>query len=84
MVGTFSLGSFVLLVEYSGRLFRNGEAGISSGVRDVLERLGRNPEFWYEMMKTNQLRGCIFAAKAELVKNVVKKRGVRTAGLCPQ
>ena len=78
----------MLLVEYTGRLFRNGKARISSGVRDVLERLGSNPEFCYErikkMMKTNQLRGCFFAAKPEAVQKLAKKRGVRTANLCPQ
>jgi len=88
MVGTFSLGSYVLLVEYTGRLFRNGKARISAGARDVLERIGSNPEFWYErikkMLKTNQLRGCFFASKAEVMKDAVEKRGIRTANLCPQ
>ena len=88
MVGTFSLGSYLLLVEYTGRLFRNGKARISAGAKDVLERLGSNPEFWFErikkMLKTNQLRGCFFGTKAEVVKEAAKKRGVRTANLCPQ
>lgn len=88
MVGTFSLGSYVLLVEYTGRLFRNGKARISAGARDVLERIGSTPEFWYErikkMLKTNQLRGCFFASTAESMKDAAKKRGVRTANLCPQ
>ena len=88
MVGTFSLGSYVLLVEYTGRLFRNGKARISAGVKDVLERLGSNPEFWSErikkMLKTNQLRGCFFASDAETIKEAAKKRGKKTPNLCPQ
>jgi len=78
----------VLLVEYTGRLFRNGKARISAGARDVLERIGSNPEFWYERikktLKTNQLRGCFFASKHEVMKKAVEKRGIRTANLCPQ
>jgi REP element-mobilizing transposase RayT len=88
MVGSFSLGSYVLLVEYTGRLFRNGKARMSTGVKDVLERLGSNQEFWYErikkMLKTNQLRGCFFATKSESFKAAAQKRGMRTANRCPQ
>lgn len=88
MVGTFSLGSYVLLVEYTGRLFRNGKARISAGARDVLERIGSSPEFWFarieKMLKTNQLRGCFFASKTEVMHDTTKKRGMRTANLCPQ
>jgi hypothetical protein len=71
-----------------GRLFRNGKARMSIGVKDVLERLGSNQEFWYErikkILKTNQLRGCFFATKSESFKAAAQKRGMRTANLCPQ
>jgi hypothetical protein len=36
----FSLGSYLLLVEYTGRLFRAGKAVISGELAGVLERLG--------------------------------------------
>ena len=88
MVGSFSLGSYVLLVEYTGRLFRNGKARMNAGVKDVLARLGSNEEFWFErikkMLKTNHLRGCFFATRPEAFAAAAKKRGVRTANLCPQ
>jgi len=40
----FSLGNYVLLVEYTGRLFREGKAVISGELAGVFERLGSNAE----------------------------------------
>ena len=63
-----SLGSYLLLVEYTGRLFRNGKARINSGVKDVFERLGTSAEFWNarlkKMLRSYALRGNVFRSKA--------------------
>jgi len=41
MLEGFSLGSYLLLVDYTGRLFREGKAAVSRKVAGILERLGR-------------------------------------------
>ena len=43
MIEGFSLGSYLLLVDYTGRLFREGKATISAEVSGILERLGSTP-----------------------------------------
>ena len=39
MLEGFSLGSYLLLVDYTGRLFRDGKAVISAELNGILERL---------------------------------------------
>ncbi len=46
MLEGFSLGSYLLLVDYTGRLFRDGKAVISAGLNGILERLGSSVEGW--------------------------------------
>ena len=38
-----SLGSYRLLVDYTGRMFRGGKAAISAELTGILERLGSMP-----------------------------------------
>jgi hypothetical protein len=45
MLETFSLGSYLLLVEFTGRLYRNGKARMSGAVKEVFERRGTGQEF---------------------------------------
>ena len=40
MLEGFSLGNYLLLVDYTGRLFRDGKAVISAELSGILERLG--------------------------------------------
>src|SRR5208283_1235889 len=47
MLEGFSLGNYVLLVEYTRRLFREGKAVISGELAGVFERLGSNAENWH-------------------------------------
>ena len=88
MVASMSLGSYLLLVEYTGRLFRNGKARINAGVKDVFERLGTSAEFWNarlrKMLRSYALRGNVFAAKQEAVQDLAAQRGQRTINLAPQ
>ena len=41
MLEGLSLGSYLLLVDYTGRLFRDGKAAISAELAGILERLGQ-------------------------------------------
>ena len=44
MLEGFSLGNYLLLVDYTGRLFREGKAVISAELGAILERLGSSAE----------------------------------------
>ena len=44
MLEDFPLGSYDILVDYTGRLFREGKAAISAEVAGILERLGSSAE----------------------------------------
>jgi len=46
MLEGFSLGNYLLLVDYTGRLFREGKAAISGELAEILERLGTTAETW--------------------------------------
>ena len=46
MLEGFSLGSYLLLVDYTGRLFRKGKAAMSAELAGILDRLGSNAESW--------------------------------------
>ena len=40
----FSLGNYLLLVDYTGRLFREGKTAISAELSGILDRLGTTAE----------------------------------------
>jgi hypothetical protein len=46
MLEGFSLGSYLLLVDYTGRLFRKGKAMISREVSEILERIDATADIW--------------------------------------
>ncbi len=46
MLKGFSLGNYLLLVDYAGRLFRDGKAAISREVAGIPKRLGTTAETW--------------------------------------
>ncbi len=47
MLEGFSLGSYLLLVDYTGRLFREGKATISRELTGIFARLGSSAESWW-------------------------------------
>jgi hypothetical protein len=64
MLQGFPLGSYVKLVDYTGRLFRQGKASISADLAAILERLGCNAQsLQHRMEKINadRLLGRFFA-----------------------
>src|ERR1700688_3959013 len=46
MLEGFSLGSYLILVDYTGRLFRDGKAAISAELSGILNRLGSRDASW--------------------------------------
>jgi hypothetical protein len=89
MLEGFSLGSYLLLVDYTGRLFREGKALISAELSGILERLGSSAESWrarLEKLRTGRLLGRFFAATRERLRQVAARLGVHhlaNLGGCP-
>jgi hypothetical protein len=46
MLEGFSPGSYLLLVDYTGRLFRRGKAALSREIAEILDRLGTAADNW--------------------------------------
>jgi REP element-mobilizing transposase RayT len=55
MMQGFSLGSYVKLVDYTGRLFRQGKASISAELAGIFERLEWSAQGWQNRLE--KLRG---------------------------
>jgi hypothetical protein len=80
MVEGFSLGNYLLLVDYTGRLLREGKAVISAEVAGILERLGSSVETWQAQLRkpaSGRLLGRFFAATRERLREVAHSLGVR-------
>src|SRR5262249_22260506 len=51
MLEGLSLGSYLSLVDFTGRLFRDGKATISAELSGILERLGSNVDRWWSLLE---------------------------------
>jgi hypothetical protein len=79
MLHGFSLGSYLLLVDYTVRLFRDGKGAISGEVTGILKWLGSTAESWgarLEELKSGRLLGWFFAASRERLRQVAAHVGV--------
>ncbi len=89
MLEGFSLGNYLLLVDYTGRVFREGKAMISAELAGILERLGSNAENWQaRLLKLagGRLLGRFFAASRERLRDVAGRLGrhhLANLGGCP-
>jgi hypothetical protein len=76
----FSLGSYLLLVDYTSRLCRQGKARVSRDVASILDRLGTNADVWAarieRLFSKGRLLGSYFTADRERLREVARKRGV--------
>ena len=78
MLEGFSLGNYLLLVEYTGRLFRDGKAVISAELSGILERIGSSAEGWWariEKLSKGRLLGRFFAASRARLREVAGQLG---------
>ena len=89
MLEGLSLGSYLHLVDYTGRMFRDGKATISAELSGILERLGSNAERWWsriEKLSKGRLLGRFFAASRDRLREVASQLGVHhlaNLGGCP-
>jgi hypothetical protein len=82
MLEGFSLGNYLVLVDYTSRLFREGKATISREVTEVLDRIGTTAETWQarlEKLRSGRLLGRFFAASRRRLRAVAERLGLRRA-----
>ncbi|MEQ1831358.1 MAG: hypothetical protein ABL921_35760, partial [Pirellula sp.] len=76
----FTLGQYLMLVEYTGRMLREGKAAISSEVADIFARLGCTPETWGVRMTKltgGRLLGRFLAASRDRLRRLASRLKVR-------
>ena len=74
------MGSYLLLVDYTGRLFREGKATISRELAGIFDRMGSSAESWWarlEKLRQGRLLGRFFASSRERLREVAIRLGVR-------
>lgn len=70
----------MLLVDYTGRLFREGKAAISRQVAEIFERLGSSAETWQARLaklRKGRLLGRFFAASRQRLRDVAQRLALR-------
>jgi len=75
----FSLGNYLLLVEHTGRLLREGKVAISAELAGIFERLGSNAENRHarlHKLADGRLLGRFFAASRALLRDTATRLGV--------
>lgn len=80
MLAGFTLGHYLLLVDYTGRLFGKGKASISGELAAVFERVGSSAEAWLTRLlklRDGRLLGRFFAATRQRLREVAGQLGVR-------
>jgi REP element-mobilizing transposase RayT len=80
MLESFSLGSYLLLVDYTARLCRSGKARLSAEMAGIFERLGTSAEFWDQRLKTlfaqNRLVGSHFASDRQRLRELAAQKSL--------
>ena len=80
MIPGFSLGRYVKLVDYTGRLFREGKASLSADLAGIFERLGCSAQGWQiqiEKLRGDRLLGRFFAVSRAKLREIRERLGVR-------
>ena len=80
MMQVFSLGGYVQLVDYTGRLFRQGKASISAELAGIFERFGCSAQSWQnrmEKLRDGRLLGRFFATTRAKLREIAERLGMR-------
>lgn len=89
MFESISICSYVMVVEYIGRLHRKGKASIPTSVEDVFTRLETSAELCEQylckmLVSASNLRGNFFALGNNTLRDLNKKRERPVFNLSPQ
>ena len=80
MLENFSLGSYLLLVDYTSRLQRSGKARLTTEVANIFERLGTSSEYWdqrlQKMFGKPRMFGNYFSTNVDRLRQIATHRGV--------
>lgn len=78
MFEKFTLGNYLLLVDYTGRLYREGKARISDKVEEIFDRLDACIDSWNQqltnMLSRKKLRGHRFSEFVPVTQKVPKPK----------
>jgi hypothetical protein len=78
MVQGFSLESYVQLVDYTGRLFRQAKASISAELAGIFERLNHSAQSWQSRIEKrggDRLRGRFFTSSRARLREIAERLG---------
>ena len=76
----FTLCQYLMLVEYTGRMLREGKAAISLEVEDIFARLGSTAQTWWQRMQKltgGRLLGRFLAASRDRLRQLASTLKVR-------
>ena len=80
MLENFSLGSYLLLVDYTSRLCRTGKARVSEEVAGILDRLGTSADYWEQRLKSlfgqTRILGSHFAFHRDRLRELAQRKGL--------
>jgi hypothetical protein len=80
MLEGFSLGSYLLLVDYTGRLCRHEKTALSAELAGIFDRLGSSAKSWQarlEKLRDGRLFGRLFAVSREKLREAAGRLNVR-------
>ena len=89
MLENFPFGSYLVLVDFGGLLFRDGKAKISNELTGILNRLGSSVESWQARLRKlteGRLLGRFFAASRQRLRVVAahfRVHHLANLGGCP-
>ena len=76
----FTLGQYLMLVDYTSRLVRDGKSTVSAEVEGIFTRLGSSAESWQSrLLKLHgtKLLGRFLAASRDRLREIAQRIGVR-------
>ena len=73
MLEGFSLGSYFLLVDYTGRLYRKGKTAISAELAGILDRLGSSAESWRGRLEKLRAAVCSAVSSPPVERSCAKR-----------
>jgi REP element-mobilizing transposase RayT len=79
MMPTFGLGTYLLLVDHTSRLFRQGKARVSRELAEIFTRLGTDAESWQarlNKLSSGRLLGRCLAASREKLRETAHHLGL--------
>jgi REP element-mobilizing transposase RayT len=89
MIEGLSLGQYLLVLDETARLFREGKAVVSRAAAEILDRLGGGVASWQarlEALRAGRLLGRFFASSRQRLREIGARLGLRRVpnlGGCP-